>query len=269
MKNRNDKIISTILGSLALPIVLLCILILLTFLFSAYESVTFNLEILRDPEYQRMFLNILKNTFLITVISLVISSSFAYFAAFNISFIQEGKTRSLLLSLIRILSSFPSVLLGLLVASVFVHTSNPGSFILYGSLVLAILIGPFLCLNFCNDMLSVPRNLLVSSDALGMKSFQQLRYIIHPYIRRKLISSILLAFCRCIGEATAMFIICNAIFMAGGNDQFTFASYILDSFSEGFPGDSTWQLVVLITSIFTVVYYLLYFLQQKIRRDEL
>ena len=265
MKTRNDKIISAVLGSLALPVVMLCFVIILTFILSAVRVSTFNLTLFKDSEYFRLFLNIMKNTLLISVISLSVSSPIAYFAAFNLCFIQEGKTRTVLLSIIRILSSYPSVLIGFLVASLFVRNAGTGSFILYASLVLTMVILPFLCNNFCNDMLSVPDSLMLASDAMGMKLSHKLRYIIHPYTRRKTVSSVLLSLCRCIGEATALFIVCNAISLIGGSAQYTFASYILYSFAEGIPQQNTWQMVVLITLIFTIFYYLLFFLQQKIR----
>ena len=265
MRNRNDKIISIVLGSLALPIVLLCVLIILTFVYTGFSASILNLETLRDAEVQGMFLSILKNTLLISLLSLAVSAPIAYFAAFNLCFIQEGKIQSLLFSLIRILASFPSVLLGLLIASLLVPSSGSGSFILYASLVLSAVILPFLCNNFCTDMLSVPVSHLLASDTLGMSPSQKLRYLIHPYIRKKAIGSLLLALCRCIGEATALFIVCSAISQHGGNAQYTFASYILYSFTEGMPKDHIWQLAVLTTVIFTIIYYLLFFLQQKIR----
>lgn len=267
MPNRLDRAVSYILGILSGIVVLLCFVIVLSFAFQALPTDAQQWENLWT-EANRIFLNrILRNTLLITLLSLLVSAPIAFFAALCIAYELRGTVKRFCSSFVRIVSSLPAVLIGLVVASVFADFLFSGEYLLLSAVfTLSLIVMPTLCDEFLLAMNRIKENELFAADSMGATHFQKLRYLIFPHISKRVLSALLLGFCRGIGESTALFIICSLFsYYTGDMLQYTFASYILSCFVGGVPAAEQWQLVSCVTMLFTIFYYLLFFIQQRLQ----
>ena len=152
------------------------------------------------------------NTFIMTVLSLVIAAPLGIFAA--IYLVEYAKRGSKLVSVIRIttetLSGIPSIVFGLFGFLAFVITLKSNS-LLAGVLTLAIMVLPTIIRTTEEALLAVPDIYREGSFGLGAGKLRTIFKIILPSAMPGILAGIILAIGRIVGESAAL------IFTAGTN----------------------------------------------------
>jgi phosphate transport system permease protein len=188
------------------------------------------------------------------IIGTLLTSSIALIIAIPLSlsagivmgeYVRSGWLRSLLNTLINVLASIPSVVFGLwgievvipLVRNLAVLIGVPpyGAGILSASLVLAIMIIPYMSSMTREALMNVPAGLREGAFALGLTKQEVVTGIALPFARQSIFAGILLSLGRALGETMAVtMLIGNATRIPGslfslGN---TLASVIASQFNE-------------------------------------
>ena len=167
----------------------------------------------------------LYGTVVTSVVALVISVPIGVGAAIYLSELAGGKWSDALTFLVELLASVPSVIYGLLAIFTivpmmreFIGPALKSSFgflplfqgpvygvgYLTASLVLAIMIFPYIISVSREALMSVPREQREAALALGATKWESTWQIVVPYARLGIIGSIFLAFARALGETMAL-----------------------------------------------------------------
>ncbi len=231
------------------------ILVICIFIFLAKESLlsirTFGLQFILgkewDPVSERFgVLPFLVGTILTAGISLLISLPFALSLAI---FIGEYKREGVLVSIMSyatdLLAGIPSVIYGLwglsflapLIRKIEIAFEIPpyGVGIMTASLVLAIMIIPYLSSIASEVIKMVPQDIKEAGLALGATRFDLVRRVILPYARSGILAGILLAFGRAFGETMAVTMVIgnyNGLPASIFSPANTMASVIANEFTE-------------------------------------
>lgn len=135
-----------------------------------------------------------------------------------------------------------------------------GAGILTASIILAIMILPFIAATLRELMLTIPAQVRESAYGLGSTTFEVIRKVSLPYIRTGAIGAVMLGLGRALGETMAVtFIIGNAhgfptsIFASGS----TIASTIANEFAEAPPGLHSASLIALGFVLFVITFAVL------------
>jgi phosphate transport system permease protein len=92
------------------------------------------------------------------------------------------------------------------------HGGGSGLCILSAALMLAVLISPTMILFFSDSLDRVPKSFLDAADALGATPSQKLRLVMLPYATEGILSGLILAFGRAVGDTmVALMIAGNAV----------------------------------------------------------
>lgn len=117
--------------------------------------------------------------------------------------------------LIELLAGIPSVVYGFWGLVVLVPMINrlhpPGASLLAGILILALMILPTVALVSEASFKSVPREYLQSAAALGLQRWGTIRGVIIPAAKSGLVTGIILAGGRAIGETMAVLMVCGNV----------------------------------------------------------
>ncbi len=152
---------------------------------------------------------------LTTLIAIGIAGPIGVFAAIFSHLFARGLIRNIYRICIGVLAGIPSVVFGFWGLIQLVPLVNrwhpPGASLLTGSLVLAIMIVPTVALLTEASFASVPRSTLHGAYALGMSRLGLFRSAIFPYCRSGVVTAVLLAAGRAIGETMAMVMVCGNI----------------------------------------------------------
>ncbi|MCW5759322.1 MAG: phosphate ABC transporter permease subunit PstC, partial [Phenylobacterium sp.] len=135
-----------------------------------------------------------------------------------------------------------------------------GAGILTASIILAIMILPFIAATMRELLLTIPPQVRESAYGLGSTTFEVIRKVSLPYIRTGAIGAVMLGLGRALGETMAVtFIIGNAhgfptsIFASGS----TIASTIANEFAEAPPGLHSASLIALGLVLFIITFTVL------------
>lgn len=135
-----------------------------------------------------------------------------------------------------------------------------GAGILTASIILAIMILPFIAATMRELLNTIPAQVRESAYGLGSTTFEVVRSVSLPYIRTGAIGAVMLGLGRALGETMAVtFIIGNAhgfptsIFSAGS----TIASTIANEFAEASPGLHSASLIALGLVLFIITFAVL------------
>ncbi|MBL8553387.1 MAG: phosphate ABC transporter permease subunit PstC [Phenylobacterium sp.] len=135
-----------------------------------------------------------------------------------------------------------------------------GAGILTASIILAIMILPFIAATMRELLLTMPPQVRESAYGLGSTTFEVIRKVSLPYIRTGAIGAVMLGLGRALGETMAVtFIIGNAhgfptsIFASGS----TIASTIANEFAEAPPGLHSASLIALGLVLFIITFTVL------------
>ncbi len=139
-----------------------------------------------------------------------------------ISVLGPRKFGQILKKIVQLMTGIPTVIYGfvgifLLVPVVReVFESGSGMCILSASMLLAVLISPTMILFFTDSFDQVPKPFLDAVDAVGGNSVQKMWYVILPYSWRGILTGIVLALGRALGDTMiALMIAGNAVALPG------------------------------------------------------
>ncbi len=156
------------------------------------------------------------------------------------------------------------------VAHFFGGTPN-GANIFTASLILAIMILPYMAAVFRELFLSVPPQVREAAYGLGCTPFEVIRAVVIPYVRRGMIGVVMLGLGRALGETMAVtFIIGNAhtlphsLFDSGS----TIASTVANEFAEATGELHTSALVALGFVLFVITFAVLAVARMLLRERE-
>jgi phosphate transport system permease protein len=148
---------------------------------------------------------------------------------------------------------------GSLMATLFAGVPN-GANIFTASLILAIMILPYMAAVFRELLLTIPSHVREAAYGLGATSFEVVRQVMIPYVRRGTVGVIMLGLGRALGETMAVtFIIGNShgfphsLFDSGS----TIASTIANEFAEATSDMHTSALVALGLVLFILTFAVL------------
>lgn len=123
--------------------------------------------------------------------------------------------RTVTLRVIELLAGIPSVVYGLwglvVLVPVIAEWEPPGTSVLAGAVVLAIMILPTVALLTIAALEQVPLSLIRSSVALGFSPSGSLRKVILPAAGSGIVTAIVLAVARAIGETMAVLMVCGNV----------------------------------------------------------
>lgn len=117
--------------------------------------------------------------------------------------------------ILELLAGVPSVIYGfwgLVVLVPLIHRwHGPGTSVLAGGLVLAAMVLPLIALNADAALAAVPRAYLDAAAALGFSKASTLWKVVLPCARRGLLTGVLLALARALGETMAVLMVCGNV----------------------------------------------------------
>lgn len=123
------------------------------------------------------------------------------------------------------LAGVPSIIYGILGLALFVELMKMGRVILAGSLTMSLLILPIIIITSQEAIKTVPKDLINASLALGSTKWQSVINVILPISIPGIISGIILAISRAIGESAPMIAISALVYLTftpkGPMDRFT------------------------------------------------
>ena len=135
-----------------------------------------------------------------------------------------------------------------------------GSGILAASLILAIMILPFMAATLRELFLTVPAKVRESAYGIGATPLEVVLSVTLPYVRRSAIGAVMLGLGRALGETMAVTFVIgnthdfpNGIFSAGS----TISSTIANEFAEADPGLHTSALIALGFVLFVITFAVL------------
>lgn len=137
---------------------------------------------------------------------------------------HQGRLTSFIEINISNLAGVPSIIYGLLGLEVFVRVMNMGRSLLAGAATLALLVLPMVIMASREALRTVPRSIREASYALGADQWQTLSRVVLPMCLPGVLTGIILALARAIGE-TAPLITIGAL---------TYVAFLPDSLMSGF-----------------------------------
>lgn len=150
------------------------------------------------------------DSFYILVLTLIIAAPLSLFAAIYLVFYApQNKLTAFLRMVIEVLSSLPSIVVGLFTYLIFVVNFNFGFSLLAGAISLTIFNLPILTRNFEESLDDIDEAQMQGGLALGLSKWKTITSIILPAALPGLITGIILGAGRIFGEAAAL------IFTAG------------------------------------------------------
>ncbi|MBE7216929.1 MAG: phosphate ABC transporter permease subunit PstC [Caulobacteraceae bacterium] len=135
-----------------------------------------------------------------------------------------------------------------------------GSGILAASIILAIMILPYMAATLRELFLTVPSKVRESAYGVGATPLEVVRAVTLPYVRRSAIGAVMLGLGRALGETMAVTFVIgnthdypNGLFSAGS----TISSTIANEFAEAAPGLHTSALIALGLVLFVITFAVL------------
>lgn len=138
-------------------------------------------------------------------------------------YLEEYGTRSAVARLIEInitnLAAVPSIIYGLLGLGLFVRTLGLGRSVLAGGATLALLVLPVVILSTREALRAVPKSLREGSYALGATKWQTIWYQVLPVAMPGILTGLILALSRAIGETAPLITIGAVTFVTFAPDS--------------------------------------------------
>ena len=127
---------------------------------------------------------------------------------------NRGKFYKLIITNIRNLAGVPSIVYGILGLTLFVQTMGFGRSLISGALTLTLLIFPIIIIATSEALQSVPNTLRHAAFAMGATKWQTVRDHILPVALPGIMTGVILAVSRAIGEAAPIIIVGAVSFIA-------------------------------------------------------
>lgn len=126
-------------------------------------------------------------------------------------YLEEYGKKNRLASIVEVnianLAGVPSIIYGLLALEIFVRMMNMGSSLLAGAMTLSLLILPILIVATREALKAVPKTLREASYGLGATKWQTVWYQVLPAASGGILTGIILALSRAIGETAPLIVI--------------------------------------------------------------
>lgn len=175
------------------------------------------------------------------------------------------------------LAGVPSIIYGILGLALFVRWLNLGRSVIAGSLTMALLVMPIIITAAREAIKTVPKSLSQASYALGATKWQTIRRVILPSSFSNIMTGVILALSRAVGEAAPLIMIGALSFVAftpsGPTDSFTVLSIQIYNWTsrpqEQFHQIAASGIIVLLIVLFTMnslATFLRYRYQNKFER---
>ncbi|MDO1605121.1 phosphate ABC transporter permease PstA [Lactobacillus sp. YT155] len=145
------------------------------------------------------------NSFFLLILSMIISIPIALGTAIYLSeYSSNGRIASLIRTSIEILSSLPSIVVGLFGFLIFVINFHIGFSILSGALTLTVFNLPLLIRSIEDALRSIPNSQREAGLALGLSKYETVIRVIIPDALPAIITGLILGAGRVFGEAAAL-----------------------------------------------------------------
>lgn len=174
-----------------------------------------------SPDHGRFgILAMIAGTFYISSLSLVLSFPISLGCAFFMQITHKGAAGRLLKKFVQFMTAIPTVIYGFigvfllvpLVREIF--SQGSGMSILTAAIMLGLLISPTMILFFSSSFERVPNVYTDAVDCLGATPFQKLFYVILPQARLGVLTGLILAFGRAMGDTlVALMLSGNSVMM--------------------------------------------------------
>ncbi|MBU45467.1 MAG: phosphate ABC transporter, permease protein PstA [Spirochaetaceae bacterium] len=112
------------------------------------------------------------------------------------------------------LAGVPSIIYGILGVTLFVNAMNLGQSLLAGSLTMALLVLPVITIAAQEALRAVPDSFRLAGYGIGMTRWQVVRYQVLPVASPGILTGIILALSRAIGESAPLLLVGAAGFIA-------------------------------------------------------
>ena len=174
------------------------------------------------------------------------------------------------------LAGVPSIVYGLLGLAVFVQLMSMGRSVLAGALTLSLLVLPIVIVASREAIRSVPETHRQAAYALGATKFQVVERIVLPQAIPGVMTGVILAMSRAIGEAAPMIAIAALVYLTFSPsdplDRFTVMPIQIYNWvsrpQEGFRGLAAAGIIVLLLILFAMNAIAVYIRQRTQRRSE-
>ena len=140
-------------------------------------------------------------------------------------FARKGRLSRLVQLNISNLAGVPSIIYGLLGLAVFVYFLGMGRSVLAGALTMTLLVLPVVIISSQEAIRAVPKRYRDAAFALGATRWQVVKTVVLPQAVPGMMSGIILALSRAIGESAPILVISSLVFLTfvptGPGDRFT------------------------------------------------
>lgn len=219
---RTDLLFVAIIGACALVASLIVVLVAL-FLFMESTALVHRIGLARFvtdagwwPDSQQYNLApMIAASLLLTVGASLIAAPLALLYAIHLAYYAGARSRRALRLLVDVSASVPTVIYafwGLLkVVPLVAAVGGPGTSLLAGCLVLALMIFPTIAILCHSALAAVPAQYFVAGAALGLERAALVRHVALPHARGGLIAAVILGAARAIGETMVVLVLCGNI----------------------------------------------------------
>jgi phosphate transport system permease protein len=183
----------------------------------------------RPQQKEFGFYPFIVGTFWVTVVAMLLAVPICLLSAIYLSEYAHASTRAFMKPLLDLLAAIPSVVYGVWgvilivpwvqnqIAPAFnkwlgfiplLKSTNPTGFgILSGSIVLAVMVAPFIIAITYEVLQAVPRGLREASLAIGSTNWETIKYAVLPQTRSGILAGIVLGSSRALGETMAVLMV--------------------------------------------------------------
>jgi len=178
---------------------------------------------------QAGLLSALVGTFYMMLLTALIAIPFGVGAAI---YLEEYARNTWFVRLIKLnilnLAGIPSIIYGMLGLTIFVRYANLERSLLAGACTMAILVLPIITIAAQEALRAVPQSFRLSGYGIGMTRWQVIRYQVFPMAASGMITGVILALSRAIGESAPLILVGALTFVsflpASPMDSFTVLS---------------------------------------------
>ena len=205
--NQTDRIATQLINFLVLIVVLILLFLLGDIIFSGFPHVSWHFLTSPSSSFSAGggIRDQLFNSLYLLVLTLLISFPLALGSAIYLSEYAGNNWRTgLIRTAIEVLSSLPSVVVGLFGYLLFVISFHIGFSILSGAIALTFFNLPLLVRSIEGSLHAVPESQREAGIALGLSSWRTIRGIILPAALPGILTGIILSAGRVFGEAAAL-----------------------------------------------------------------
>ena len=213
------------------------------------------------------------NTFILTVVSLVIAAPLGIFAA--IYLVEYAKKGNKLVSVIRVtaetLTGIPSIVYGLFGMLFFVGYCKWGFSLLSGALTLAIMVLPVIMRTTEEALMAVPDSYREGSFGLGAGKLRTVFHVVLPSAVPGILSGVILATGRIVGETAALIYTAGTIAKVPSSifdSARTLSVHMYNLSKEGLHTDESYATAVVLLGLVIAINMLSNFVTRKVGKNK-